>query len=272
MKKFLIRTASAIVFAAILLGTIYLGKLWMLVALGFFLCVALFEMKHFVTFKTIIPYILIGEFFYVLGVAAGTEYTYRQWAAIIVIFAIAFLCLLMMQNNYPEKPFIFKTFALFYLTVPFILFNTLPQFSEKMGQVSYFIPYCLLATIWIGDATAYIIGSLCGKHPMAKKISPHKTWEGFFGGLVFVIITSIILSYLFNIQVGINQWLFWLLFCLITYLTGTLGDLFESKLKRTADIKDSGNLMPGHGGAFDRFDSFLLSVPCIIIFLLTVLY
>ena len=125
------------------------------------------------------------------------------------------------------------------------------------------LPMVLIATIWINDTMAYICGSLFGKTPFSK-ISPKKTWEGTAAGAILAIgILSFTMIYLVP---GSALW-FWIGFCTIAAVSGTMGDLLESKLKRMADVKDSGSIMPGHGGFLDRFDSLLLATPCIWIYL-----
>jgi phosphatidate cytidylyltransferase len=124
-------------------------------------------------------------------------------------------------------------------------------------------PMIVIFTIWINDTMAYIVGSLIGKTPLSK-ISPKKTWEGTGGGvLLAVLVISLLLNQFFVLaieQKGLH-FAFWILFTFIVSVFGTLGDLLESKLKRMAGVKDSGHIMPGHGGFLDRFDSLLLATP-----------
>jgi phosphatidate cytidylyltransferase len=118
------------------------------------------------------------------------------------------------------------------------------------------IPAFLIFSIWINDTMAYITGSFIGKTPFSK-ISPKKTWEGTIGGALLCITIITLVGYkFFN-----NSWPLFLLISTVAAVAGTLGDLFESKLKRMANVKDSGNIMPGHGGFLDRFDSLLLAAP-----------
>jgi phosphatidate cytidylyltransferase len=136
------------------------------------------------------------------------------------------------------------------------------------------IPLCTIVALWINDTMAYLVGSFIGKTPLSK-ISPKKTWEGTLGGIVLAIfITGFIFS---NIDSSVvipwfkyNDFLsgsVWYLIAGIAAIAGTFGDLFESWLKRTANVKDSGSLMPGHGGFLDRFDSLLLATPAVWIYL-----
>ncbi|MFW6248442.1 MAG: phosphatidate cytidylyltransferase [Bacteroidota bacterium] len=117
--------------------------------------------------------------------------------------------------------------------------------------------------LWINDTFAYITGSLTGKHLLFPEISPKKTWEGTIGGILMTIIVSIVLSYIMD-TLNTSHWIF---IGIITAITGTLGDLTESKIKRNLDVKNSGTFLPGHGGILDRTDSMLIALPCVFIYL-----
>jgi len=127
----------------------------------------------------------------------------------------------------------------------------------------YIIPVIIIASIWINDTMAYIVGSLIGKNPLSK-ISPKKTWEGTIGGIVLCLVAaSLLLPLIFWGHGDLVVSVFIAAIAFIAAVTGTFGDLFESKLKRMADVKDSGRIMPGHGGFLDRFDSLLLATPAV---------
>ncbi len=128
------------------------------------------------------------------------------------------------------------------------------------------IPIIIIASIWINDTMAYIVGSLIGKTPLSK-VSPKKTWEGTIGGVVLCVAVALfVLPGLVLGEFDLTSGLLFAPIALITAITGTIGDLLESKLKRMADVKDSGSLMPGHGGFLDRFDSLLLATPFVWVF------
>jgi phosphatidate cytidylyltransferase len=128
------------------------------------------------------------------------------------------------------------------------------------------IPITIIGAIWINDTMAYIVGSLIGKTPLSK-ISPKKTWEGTIGGIVLAIVVAGLLFSNLNPEIVIRRFQYdfssphFYIIAAIAAITGTFGDLLESKLKRMAGVKDSGSLMPGHGGFLDRFDSLLLATP-----------
>ena len=115
----------------------------------------------------------------------------------------------------------------------------------------------LFCIVWVNDTGAYIIGSWIGKTPLAKKISPNKTLEGFFGGVLIATCFTLVLGLNFNL----GTWSDLLLIAIVTAVSGGLGDLIQSKVKRICSVKDSGKLLPGHGGIYDRVDSTLLAVP-----------
>ncbi|MEI2740617.1 MAG: phosphatidate cytidylyltransferase [Chitinophagaceae bacterium] len=136
-----------------------------------------------------------------------------------------------------------------------------PLLYKESGLYLLYFPLLIIGCMWVNDTMAYIVGSLIGKTPLSK-VSPKKTWEGTVGG---IILGSIGMGYIGYIN---DEWFFfgqkfsfWILLAFIATIAGTFGDLLESKLKRMAGVKDSGTLMPGHGGFLDRFDSLLLATP-----------
>jgi len=118
----------------------------------------------------------------------------------------------------------------------------------------------IIISIWINDTMAYIVGSIIGKRPLSK-ISPKKTWEGTIGGMVLSVVVIGLIAF-FVLNSG-SITIYIMLLAAIASVAGTFGDLLESKLKRIAGVKDSGNIMPGHGGFLDRFDSLLFAIPAV---------
>lgn len=152
-------------------------------------------------------------------------------------------------------------FGIVYIALPFSLLNYI-----LIPANSGFYPGALLGMfliIWMFDSMAYVTGSLLGKHKIYAKISPGKSWEGLIGGAVFAVLMSILNAVFFNLLDITN----WIIIALLIVIFGTLGDFFESKLKREAGVKDSGIIMPGHGGMLDRFDSLLFAAPVIFVWL-----
>jgi phosphatidate cytidylyltransferase len=158
---------------------------------------------------------------------------------------------------------IYLTFALPYIILPLIMFISLGLDLSKnnidFSKYSYRLPCFILFSIWINDTMQYVVGSLIGKTPFSK-ISPKKTWEGTIGGVVLcIVLMSLVGNFIVPFkEIAIQHWVIIAAICAIF---GTLGDLLESKIKRLADVKDSGSFMPGHGGFLDRFDSLLVATP-----------
>ncbi|MCD6354545.1 MAG: phosphatidate cytidylyltransferase [Prolixibacteraceae bacterium] len=152
-----------------------------------------------------------------------------------------------------------------YVAVPFSLLNFIV--FPGSAETPTFYPGILIGTffiIWIYDSVAYLAGSTFGKHKLAEKISPNKSWEGLIAGAIFAIVMGILNAVLFS---ALNM-IEWISIAVLIIVFGTFGDLFESNLKRNLKIKDSGSILPGHGGLLDRFDSFLFAVPVVFILLL----
>ncbi len=154
-------------------------------------------------------------------------------------------------------------FGLVYLVIPFALLSSLAVAGDGIESFDAKPVLLLFAFIWVYDSAAYIFGISFGKHRLLERISPKKSWEGAIGGGLTTLVFAWGLS-TFSNQFTLNQFL---VIAAIMIVFGTLGDLFESMLKRSLNIKDSGNLLPGHGGILDRFDALLLSIPAVWIYL-----
>ena len=188
---------------------------------------------------------------------------WNQWSFIILFIIIHFGCWyefikLMVKIN-PEKFGYYLPLGMLYITMPALMMIDL-FFISNVYHISlqhFFpvIPCAIIFSIWINDTMAYIVGSFIGKTPLSK-ISPKKTWEGTLGGGMLCVLAIGLLSKFFPIS---GKML--IMIPAICAIFGTLGDLLESKLKRMAQVKDSGNIMPGHGGFLDRFDSLLIATP-----------
>ena len=145
----------------------------------------------------------------------------------------------------------------FYLVGSLVIFFSLPNI---FGEYNPYIVFSFLSLIWISDSAAYVFGVTFGKRPLFKTVSPKKSIEGFIGGLSFAIMLSIIFSFYLSLNITLLQWI---ILGLLTGCTGTLGDLVQSQFKRESGVKDSGNLLPGHGGLYDRMDSIIFAAPII---------
>src|SRR5260221_3066058 len=185
-----------------------------------------------------------------------------------LIWAGSFVLLLifLFQNKVvAEKAKWMSVAGLVYISLSIgLLLNLSGSLDDIMSNTeitffSPFIPCLIIFSIWINDTMAYIVGSLIGKTPLSK-ISSRETWEGTMGGVILAIVVSFICLQIIYSGLKVEAWKI-VMITAIAAITGTFGDLFESKLKRMANVKDSGTLMPGHGGFLDRFDSLLFAIP-----------
>ena len=190
-----------------------------------------------------------------------------KWSFIVLFTLIHFGCwyefVALLKKIDPVNYKLKSLLGLFYITLPVVLIiiMRLHDFNELSDNYLKIIPCGIVFSIWINDTMAYIVGSLIGKTPLSS-ISPKKTREGTFGGIILCVIVITLIGYLTRFY-SVADWIVISLFCAVF---GTLGDLLESKLKRLASVKDSGSLMPGHGGFLDRFDSMLVAIPFVFVY------
>lgn len=223
---------------------------------------------NFQTFKTRALTALIFVAVMLLGLL------WNFWSFVVLFTVIHFGCwfefVKLMRKIYGEKYLLYCLFGLIYITMPTLMMIDLRTISriytigfEDKLILDIAIPLCIIFSIWVNDTMAYLVGSFIGKTPLTK-VSPKKTWEGTIGGVVLCIIAVGFLYPLImekELKDSYAPVKTWFIIPALCSIFGTLGDLFESKLKRMADVKDSGSFMPGHGGFLDRFDSLLFAVP-----------
>lgn len=156
-----------------------------------------------------------------------------------------------------------------YIALPFAMLNVLAfQSSDDGIRYCRILPLSIFIFLWTSDTGAYCVGSLLGRHKLFPRISPAKSWEGSLGGAILVLIAASLISQLID-DASILTLCEWLGLGLVVTIFGTWGDLVESLFKRTVGIKDSGNILPGHGGMLDRFDSALMAIPAAVVYLYT---
>jgi len=235
---------------------------WTVVLFGVFLVIALKEFSQLIdlNYKTaLLPVLFVytTSFLYHYRPALPEKTVQIAVAFTLLVLFIPFiyfifdkLSIKMLSNFY---------LSVFYLSIPF----SLALGIELRLLLSIFI------IIWASDTFAYLVGKNLGKHKLAEKISPKKTIEGVLGGLLGSLITAYIIYLISGSELMLKLNEFFIL-SIIIVIFGTLGDLLESRFKRLANVKDSGNIIPGHGGILDRLDSFIFSVPFVYIFLLLI--
>lgn len=169
-------------------------------------------------------------------------------------------------NPFQETAMIF--FGQIYIAFPLMVMGRLTYPLDNSGLYYPFLLMAFFCLIWVYDTGAYLVGVTFGKHRLFERISPKKSWEGLIGGLVLALAASIGISFLLPGHMSTWQWVG---FALVTVIFGTWGDLVESMIKRSLNVKDSSNMIPGHGGLLDRFDSCLMAIPAVVIYYLFVL-
>ena len=189
------------------------------------------------------------------------------WLATIIYLLVSELYL---KATDPIANWAYTMMTQLYIALPFSLLNVL-AFQFTNCDLPWLLPLSVFIFLWVNDSGAYCCGSLLGKHKLFPRISPGKSWEGSIGGGVFVLLAAWLISFI-TTQKGITTnltTLQWMGMGLVVVVFGTWGDLIESLFKRTLGIKDSGNILPGHGGMLDRFDSSLLAIPAVVVYLFT---
>ncbi len=167
-----------------------------------------------------------------------------------------------------ERPFYnvcLNSMAIFYLAIPLSSASLLAFYA---GEYSWHYLLAIMVFAWSNDSFAYLFGRFFGKHKLFERISPKKTWEGFFGGMAGAVLFAYIVYLLFPVWTGYKvEMITYIILAVITSVTSTYGDLAESMIKRNLQIKDSGSALPGHGGFLDRFDGLIFSLPACALYL-----
>ena len=198
-------------------------------------------------------------------------------AAVFIPYLLTLIYLLVaelyLKQEDPVNDWAYTMMSQLYIALPFSLLNVLAFQSDAEGvHYVWSVPLSVFVFLWINDTGAYICGSLLGRHKLFPRISPGKSWEGSIGGGILVILVAVLVWYLLE-QYGENALglsaIEWAGLGLTVVIFGTWGDLVESLFKRTLGIKDSGHILPGHGGMLDRFDSTLMAVPAAVVYLYT---
>jgi len=276
MKNFWVRSISAVVYVALFLGSIYSGVLLKNPTLGgiiftaFLLFVAVgctFEFFRIVAKQGATPCRPLGYFLTVAALLLiavvpmanagyGFTFTWLAYTLFPMVFAVVAIVQLWYHSEQPFRDAAYTMVPMLYAAIPLGLMPWL--------HVNYNVLVMVLIMVWMNDNGAYMGGSLIGKHKMWQRHSPGKTWEGTIIGVVVTLLVAYFIGPLFNNTIA---WYHWLVLGLICSVIDTLGDLVESMLKRSVGMKDSGTIMPGHGGFLDRFDSLLIATPVVFVYL-----
>lgn len=261
-KSWLLRALSGIVYVGIIVGCIFWGSI------PFSVLASLFGILAVIEFEKICEGISENSIPALFLDAAGIVFLSFGWLwypllGWICIYLCRLILELYLRNQRPIRCLAVSLMTQIYIGVPMAAMTFLGKFIGLHFVLAIFL------LIWINDTGAFVIGSLLGRHRLFERISPKKSWEGFIGGLGFNLITG----WLFAIGGGFFwevKWnvITWLIFAAVVTIFSTWGDLVESLMKRSLNIKDSGNLIPGHGGILDRIDSLLLVMPASLLFII----
>ncbi|MFA5297442.1 MAG: phosphatidate cytidylyltransferase [Lutibacter sp.] len=267
MKLILKRTLSGLIFVSVLMFSILFSKISFIIVFFISMLFCLYEFKKMIQLKSIFPYI-IGILFFIFGNILNVEelpvraiFEYVGVALFLTIF-ITFASILFAKKEEVVSHLGKIFLTVIYIVVPFTLIVQIPFLNASFNYINTTI-LGVFILIWTNDTFAFLIGKNFGKHKLLERISPNKTIEGFIGGMVFTFLVSLILAQQFT-SLTLKQWL---VIAGIVSIFGVLGDLIESMFKRQAGVKDSSNLIPGHGGFLDRFDSVIFAAPFIFIYL-----
>jgi len=283
------RTTTGLLLLVLVIGSILLNSLAFVAVFLIILVATLYEYYRMLSRAKIRPQtligILIGAFLYIFIFLISIGFLQTRFLVLFFpLVSLVFVNELFFNENRPFHNIAFTLLGIFYIAVPFSLFHFMVfEITDELNLgldegrdivnfvfqprnlvvYNYQILLGFFFLHWINDTGAYLVGVTLGKHKLFKRISPKKSWEGVFGGVIFSFVTVILLSKYFP-----SLSLFsWLVVALIVVVFGTVGDLIESLLKRYLGLKDSGSFLPGHGGFLDRYDGVLFSTPIVYAFL-----
>jgi len=277
VRNLIVRTLTGIIFIAVMIGGILhspltFGLLFLLITiLSVWEFTGIVNRRADVSVNRMITTmaggcLFVGFFGYAAGIA-GAGVLFVPWLLSILYLMITELYL---QRESPLNNWAYTMLAQVYVALPFSLLCLLEFIGSGLtvvklteGATGAWLVMAIYLFLWCNDTGAYCVGSLIGKHKLFPRISPGKSWEGSIGGGVLCIAVSQVIAYYQPILAPME----WLLFALVVVIFGTWGDLSESLLKRQIGIKDSGRILPGHGGMLDRFDSSLMAIPAVVLYL-----
>ena len=285
MKNFITRTITGILFVAIMVTGICLRGDAMILLFALITGLTLWEftglVNEHVADTTVNRFITTAAGVYLFLAFAGYCTGIVPPSAFIpylLTLIYLFISELYLKQKNPIQDWAYTMLSQLYIALPFSMINVLSfQADPLSGQIAYhwLLPMSVFIFLWANDTGAYCAGSLFGRHKLFPRVSPGKTWEGSIGGAVIVLIIAAVISYFAGSDASLSTLnaqlptLKWLGLGLVVVFFGTWGDLVESLFKRTLGIKDSGNILPGHGGMLDRFDSSLMAIPAAVIYLYT---
>ena len=262
MNETLKRALSGAVYIILLLGCISNSKETLAILFGCFMLIGVYEFCKMTALNLYVSIAIAAAAYLLLWNKEDDFIIKSSLIALSIVTAITLLFYLFNANKTNFHVITRYVLLVGYTIVPFIIINYV-----AIGKNGYNpkILISILILIWTNDTFAYLVGKNFGKHKLFPSVSPKKTIEGFAGGMVFTVLFSLLLSLFF---IGSKILYIWIIIAVIVSIFSTLGDLIQSKFKRVAGIKDSGKIMPGHGGILDRLDSIIFVIPFINLYFL----
>lgn len=260
MKELLTRALSGFLYVAILLASIFISRYTFIGVFFIFGMICIYEFQQLIHLKNKRLYVIfIASLFFLNFIEDKWFITIPILILTIVteIFLVKDLITIRIIPMFEKRKYLT---SIFYLITSIIFLTLIPNYT---GTYQPIIIAGAFLIAWSNDTFAYLVGKNFGKNKLLERISPKKTIEGFIGGFIFSIVTGCLIAF-FTKSLSINMWL---IISIIMSIFGTLGDLIQSKFKRQAGVKDSGTIMPGHGGIFDRLDSVIFASPFLFAFL-----
>lgn len=278
MKNFIVRTITAVFFVAAIVSC-FLRPEAMILLFGLVTGLTIWEFTGLVNErKDVNVNQMISTVAGVYLFLAMAGYNSGMTPAAVFIPYLVTLIYLMVAELYLKQPdpvndWAYTMMSQLYIALPFSMLSVLAFQSDDTGiHYTWMVPLSVFVFLWINDTGAYLCGSLLGRHKLFPRISPGKSWEGSIGGGILVVLVALLVWYLSEQYeenpLGLSA-IEWAGLGLTVVIFGTWGDLVESLFKRTLGIKDSGNILPGHGGMLDRFDSSLMAIPAAVVYLYT---
>ena len=281
MKNLIVRTITGILFVAIMV-VCFLQAEAMIAVFALITGLTVWEFTGLVNERDDVQVnrflsTVAGIYFFlaVAGLQIGMTAGFAIFIPYLLTIVYLFISELYAKNKDAIQSWAYTMLGQMYIALPLSMINVLAFQPAPDGQGVQFdtlLPLSIFIFLWTNDTGAYCSGSLFGRHKLFPRISPGKTWEGSIGGGVLVLIVAAIIGMIAGRGTDahiLNLWQ-WLGLGLVVAVVGTWGDLVESLFKRTLGIKDSGNILPGHGGMLDRFDSSLMAIPASVIYLYTI--
>jgi phosphatidate cytidylyltransferase len=273
------RTITGVIFITLLIGSVLLSPVTVCILFFVITMLSVLEFYKLVATEKIKPQIILGTFisliifiylsyitqpWYRADFTTDIDITFKTPFIIALLFFMIFIFELFRKSEHPFLNIALTMTGIIYVAVPFSLFASIGMHPGNGEKYNTHLVLGFLYLLWANDTGAYVIGSKFGKHHLFERISPKKTWEGCLGGAATALLTAYIISLFFS-EMKLADWM---AIAMIIVITGTLGDLIESMLKRSLNIKDSGKIFPGHGGMLDRFDGLLGAAPFVFFYLM----